>query len=191
MNTPVHLLLGSAVFAKPAERTTIWAALAGALMPDLSLYLLAGSSIYLLGLSPQYVFDQLYFSDAWQTIFAIDNSFFVWGALLAFALWRNWPLLTVFACAGLLHLALDLPLHHDDGRPHFWPISSWVFESPVSYWDRGHGADWVAPFGGAIATVAALRLWTLKPGWIIGSGAACLLAAELSVTWVWVFVFSG
>jgi hypothetical protein len=29
----------------------------------------------------------------------------------------------------------DFPLHHDDGHHHFFPISGWRFDSPISYWD--------------------------------------------------------
>lgn len=191
MNTPAHLLIGAAVMGKAGNRGVIWAAMAGALAPDLSLYLLAGGAMYLFGIAPQVVFDELYFSDAWQTIFAVDNSFFIWGALLALALWRGRAWAVAFAGAGLLHLTLDFPLHHDDGRAHFWPLTSWIFESPVSYWDERHGAAWVAPIEAALAVAAAVRLWLWRPGWKISALVALLVAAELSVTSIWVFVFSA
>ena len=191
MNTPAHLLIGAAVMGKAGNRGVIWAAMAGALAPDLSLYLLAGGAMYLFGIAPQVVFDELYFSDAWQTIFAVDNSFFIWGALLALALWRGRAWAEAFAGAGLLHLTLDFPLHHDDGRAHFWPLTSWIFESPVSYWDERHGAAWVAPIEAALAVAAAVRLWLWRPGWKISALVALLVAAELSVTSIWVCVFSA
>lgn len=191
MNTPAHLLIGAAVTGKRGNRGVIWAAMAGGLAPDLSLYLLAGSAMYLFGIPPRVVFDELYFSDLWQTIFAVDNSFFLWGALLALALWRRSPWAVAFAGAGLIHLCLDFPLHHDDGRPHFWPLSDWIYQSPLSYWDVRHGAALISPLEGALAAVAAVRLWLWRPGWKIGLAVAALLAAELSVTSVWVFVFSA
>lgn len=191
MNTPAHLLIGAAVMGKAGNRGVIWAAMAGALAPDLSLYLLAGGAMYLFGIAPRVVFDELYFSDAWQTIFAVDNSFFIWGALLALALWRGHAWAVAFAGAGLLHLALDFPLHHDDGRAHFWPLTSWIFESPVSYWDERHGAAWVAPIEAALAVAAAVRLWLWRPGWKISALVVLLVMAELSVTSIWVFVFSA
>ncbi|WP_299411914.1 cobalamin biosynthesis protein CobQ [uncultured Sulfitobacter sp.] len=190
MNTPAHLLIGAAVMGKKGNRAVIWAAMAGALAPDLSLYLLAGGSLYLLGISPRVVFDELYFSDSWQTVFAVDNSFLLWGAMLAFALWRQMPLVVAFAGAGLIHLCLDFPLHHDDGRAHFWPLSDWVYESPYSYWDRGHGAHLIGPVEGALSAAAAVRLWLWRPGLLIATTAAILLMAELWITWIWIFVFS-
>lgn len=189
MNTPAHLLLGAAVFGRGGPRHVFLAAMAGALIPDLSLYLLAGTSVFLLDIPPQVVFGDLYFSPAWQTIFAIDNSFLLWGVLGLLALWGKTPWAIALTGAALLHLALDFPLHHDDGRPHFWPLSAWVFESPVSYWDTRHGATWIAPLEAALACVAAITLWRQRLGWRITTTIVALLLAELWVVRNWLFFF--
>lgn len=191
MNTPAHLLIGAAVMGRSGDRPLIWAAMAGALLPDLSLYLMAGVSLFLLSIPPEVVFRELYYSDAWQTVFAIDNSFLIWGALCAVALWRKSPWAIALTGAALLHLMLDFPLHHDDGRPHFWPLSGWIFESPISYWDTRHGATWIAPIEAAAASFCALLLWMRRPGWVLSVLIAALLVAELVVARVWVFVFSA
>ncbi|RLK10118.1 hypothetical protein [Ruegeria conchae] len=94
MNTPAHLLIGAAAFARPAQGAALCAALLGSVLPDLSLYVMASASLYILNIPAQVVFDQLYFSPAWQTVFAVDNSFFVWGTALGLGLWRGWHLLT-------------------------------------------------------------------------------------------------
>lgn len=158
MNTPAHLIFASAAFASPENRKVTWAALAGGLAPDLSLYLMAGFSLFILQLSPQTVFDELYFSDSWQAVFAIDNSFFVWIGIigLGFLLGLRW--LRAFGAGGFLHIALDFPLHHDDGRAHFWPLSDWVYESPVSYWDGNHFGHIVGPIEVALVVVATIYL---------------------------------
>ncbi|MEO0633426.1 MAG: cobalamin biosynthesis protein CobQ [Pseudomonadota bacterium] len=189
MNTPAHLLLGAAVFGRPALTKILLAAFVGAALPDLSLYVLAGTSLFVLGISPQRVFNELYFSDLWQTIFAIDNSFFVWLVLLAIAAWRASPWAIALTGAALLHLVLDFPLHHDDGRPHFWPLSGWVFQSPVSYWDINQGAAWIAPLEAALAVAAAVALWVRRvPVW---AALLCvpLVAAEIWVVRQWLFFF--
>jgi len=191
MNTPAHLLIGAAAMGKRGKRGVLWAAMAGGLAPDLSLYVLSLGALYLFGIPAEVVFRELYYSDLWQTIFAVDNSFILWGLLLAVAIWRKMPLVVAFAGAGLIHLCLDFPLHHNDGRPHFWPLSSWVFESPLSYWDHNHGAGWVGPIEGALCVAAAVRIWMLKPGRALTVAVAVLLAAELMVTWVWGFVFAA
>lgn len=189
MNTPAHLLIGAAVFGKPATSRVIAAAYLGALAPDLSLYLLAGTSLFILGISPQVVFNELYFSSTWQTVFAIDNSFLVWGLACGVAVLRRSAWAVAFCGAAILHLCLDFPLHHDDGRPHFWPVTDWVFESPLSYWDRAQGAQWVAPAEALCAVVAGGILWRRGgPVWAMAI-AAMLLAAELWVVRQWLFIF--
>jgi hypothetical protein len=137
------------------------------------------------------VFDEMYFSDLWQGIFAVDNSFVVWGGLLGLALWhrRGWAI--ALTSAAVLHLALDFPLHHDDGRAHFWPITNWIFESPLSYWDRGHHATWIAPLEAGLSVICAIVLWWRRPGWVLSGLFAVLLIAELRVASVWMFVFSS
>jgi hypothetical protein len=191
VNTPAHLLIGAAAFGRGGGRGVIWAAFAGALLPDLSLYVMAGISIAVLGIPPETVFRELYYSDAWQTVFAIDNSFILWGGLLGLALWRRSSWGIALTGAALLHLALDFPLHHDDGRPHFWPLSGWIFESPLSYWDVRKGARWVAPVELALALGAAATLWVRRPGWVISALILALVVAELMVARVWMFVFSA
>ncbi len=189
MNTPAHLLIGAAVFARPARGATLGAALFGSLLPDLSLYVMVSVSVFVLNIPPQVVFDQLYFSPAWQTVFAIDNSFVLWGLALGLGLWRGWRLLTIGASAGLLHLMMDFFLHAGDGRPQFWPFSSWVFHSPVSYWDSAHHAFWVAPVSMAMCIAAYAVLW--QRGLSASSKLlfTVLLAAELWVARQWIMYF--
>ena len=191
MNTPAHLLFGAAAFGKRGQRGLVWAAMAGSLLPDLSLYLLAGGALYLLNIPAQVVFRELYYSDLWQTVFAIDNSLFLWGALLGLALWRRSAWGVALTGAALAHLCFDFLLHHDDGRPHFWPLSGWIFESPVSYWDVRHGARWVGPIEIGLAILCAGLVWWRRPGWKIALVTFLLLSAQLMVARVWLFVFAA
>ncbi|MEM7210947.1 MAG: cobalamin biosynthesis protein CobQ [Pseudomonadota bacterium] len=189
MNTPAHLLMGVALFSRrEVPRSGRWAAF-GSLLPDLSLYVLAGTSLLLLQIPPQRVFGELYFSPTWQAVFAIDNSFVLWGALLLAALvWRRW-LVVAFACAGLLHLLADFPLHHDDARRHFWPVTDWVFESPLSYWDSAHHAGWVAPFGLLIVLASAVVILRRWDSWLVRIGVFVACAMEIWVVRQWLLFF--
>lgn len=189
MNTPAHLLIGAAAFARPAHGRILWAALLGSLLPDLSLYVMAGTSLFLLGIPPNVVFDQLYFSDGWQTVFAIDNSFVLWGFALIIGVWAHWAALTVGASAGLLHLAMDFLLHAGDGRPQFWPFSEWVFHSPVSYWDSSHHAVWVAPLSAVLCVACYTVLWRRGMSVWAKIFFAVLLVAELWVARQWLLFF--
>ncbi len=189
MNTPTHLIIGAAAFAKPGAPWIIAAALLGALFPDLSLYLLAGWHLFVLDTSPQVVFGQLYYSDSWQSIFAVDNSFIIWGALLGVAALLRKPMLIAFAGAGFLHLLCDFPLHNHDARQHFWPITDWVFISPVSYWDSAHYGQAAAMGEMLLSFVLLVVLWrrflTLWPKVAIGCAALIQLAPSL----IWLIVF--
>ena len=188
MNTPAHLILGLAAFGRAGRPRVSAAAALGGLAPDLSLYGLAGGALAL-GVPPRRVFGELYFSDGWQAVFAVDNSVFVWGAALALGLRTGRAWLAAFASAALLHLACDLPLHAGDGRPHFWPLSSWVFDSPLSYWDVSHGARWVAPSETGLALAAAAWCWTWLRAWWARGLLAAAVAAQLVVGGVWAWVF--
>lgn len=159
MNTPTHLLIGVAVFGRAHKPALTTAALLGALAPDLSLYLMIFWAVYLQGKPHHEVFDQLYYSDAWQAVFAVDNSFILWGIVLGVAIWRRWPLLLGFAGAAFLHLLCDFPLHGEDARRHFWPLSDWVFHSPVSYWDRRHYGGIVGALELGVALAMIVILW--------------------------------
>lgn len=160
MNTPAHLVFAAAAFGSPDNPKRTWAAILGGLAPDFSLYAMTAWAIFISGHSPQYVFDTLYFSDPWQAVFSVDNSFFVWGVILALGVWLRTPLIWAFAAGALLHIGFDFPLHHDDGRAHFWPISDWVFESPVSYWDPNAFGNIVGPIEAALVVAACVWMWT-------------------------------
>ena len=158
MNTPAHLIFGAAAFSRKERKGSLPAALIGSFAPDFSLYAMVAVSIYGMGIPAQTVFREYYYSDAWQQVFAIDNSFVLWGGLLGLALWRRWYLIAIFASAALLHLALDFPLHTHDARMHFWPISDWVFHSPFSYWDNRAYAGVFGPIEAGVSVALTLVL---------------------------------
>jgi hypothetical protein len=189
MNTPAHLILGAAVFSRPDAPRITAAAMLGAVAPDLSLCIMAGWHLFVLGTPPGIVFGHLYFSEAWMAVFAVDNSFVIWGAAFALAWWRGAAWAMALCGAALLHLLCDFPLHHDDGRPHFWPLTDWIFESPVSYWDRSAHAGIVGPFEITLALGACAWLWRRFRTWrargMIALGAVTQLVPGL----FWIFVF--
>ena len=180
MNTPAHLIVGLAAFGRPGNRRVTGAALAGALTPDISLYAMVSWSIWVKGVSPAQVFGEYYYSPEWQSIFAIDNSFIIWAIALAFAIWARAPAPVAFCAAGLLHLALDFPLHNDDARMHFWPASDWIFISPVSYWDSAYHAGLIAPAELGICLILAVVLLARFARPLTRLGIAALATAELA-----------
>ncbi|WP_425038010.1 cobalamin biosynthesis protein CobQ [Primorskyibacter sp. S187A] len=159
------------------------------MLPDLSLYVLAGVSLFFLQISPQRVFGELYYSPLWQGIFAVDNSAVLWGGLFALSFFRKWRLCLALSGAALLHIATDFPLHHDDGRAHFWPLSDWIFASPLSYWDSAHHAAWVAPATLLLSITSAIVLWRRFPGLVGRLGVLVLLGLEIWVARQWILFF--
>ncbi|MEO0358835.1 MAG: cobalamin biosynthesis protein CobQ [Pseudomonadota bacterium] len=185
MNTPAHLIIGIAAFGRADAPKVTLAALIGAMLPDLSLYIMAGVSLFWLGLSDTHVFGTLYFSDAWQQVFAIDNSFVLWGIALAVALWQRSAWAIALAGAALAHIALDFPFHSDDARMHFWPLTDWKFHSPISYWNSDEGAGWFGPI--EMICVLALTIFSLRRFpqiWVrITVSVLCLLQLVPFVSW--------
>lgn len=189
MNTPAHLIFAAAAFARPGRPAVSSAALLGGLAPDLSLYLMAGWALYVQGIEPRIVFDELYFSDAWQAVFAVDNSFVLWGLALLAGLVLRSPAAIAFTGGGLLHLAFDFPLHHDDARRHFWPLTDWVFQSPVSYWDSNHYGHLTGPLEIAACVALSVLLWGRFRNVLARVLIALALTAEAAPALLWALMF--
>ncbi|MEM6824425.1 MAG: cobalamin biosynthesis protein CobQ [Pseudomonadota bacterium] len=185
MNTPAHLIFAATAFAQPDNRRRSLAALMGGFAPDFSLYALTAVSTLLLGIPAQTVFRELYYSPAWQQVFAIDNSFILWGVALTLSIWRRHDIWMVFCAAALLHLALDFPLHNHDARPHFWPLTDWVFISPFSYWDRAHHGDIVGWIEWAACAGCLFVLWRRFQGFVARVLIALGAVLQLLPTIIW------
>lgn len=172
MNTPTHLLIGAAVLVK--SRTSVGesdsfikryntAILVGALAPDLALFVMFGWMRWVVGVSEDTLWREIYWLEPWQTVFAIGNSVPLFIALLigGVALRKSLTgkIMIGFATAALLHIAFDLPFHHEDAHRHFWPLSDWRFYSPLSYWNPDHHGDVVAYVEIAMAMGLIFVLW--------------------------------
>jgi hypothetical protein len=183
------MIFGAALFGKADRPRITVAAMLGGLVPDLSLFLMAGVSIFILDIPPHVVFGKMYFSDGWQQVFAVDNSFWLWGALLAMAHFAKRPVLLAFAGSAMVHLAFDFMLHNVDARMHFWPLSNWVFHSPFSYWDRNHYGQIIGPLELAISLVLCALMWRQFRGFWIRGAVVALALAEASTSHIWHQVF--
>ena len=190
MNTPAHLIFGLAAFGRPQQAAVTAAALAGAILPDLSLYVLSIWHLQVLGTSPEVVFGQLYYSENWQAIFRIDNSFVIWGMAVGLAIMSRKPLLIAFCGAAFLHLLLDFPLHNDDARAHFWPITNWKFISPVSYWDPNHYGDIVGVLEAIAVLVTAIWVFLRFPGWVVRGLVVVLALMQLAPIIIFSLMFA-
>ena len=185
MNTPTHMLIGAVLFARRGKTRVNLAALAGGLLPDVGLFVLVWWSARIAGIDGHTVFSTLFFSESWQSVFAVDHSFFVWGGLLAIAQLRGLDVLRTFAGGGSAHAAVDFLTHNEDARRQFWPVSDWVLRSPVSYWDPSRYGGIVAPVeAGMVILMTALLLYRLRRGWerALVLAIAAILIVPIAIT---------
>ncbi len=138
MNTPAHIFLAAAIAAKPDAKARNAALIFGAVFPDLMMFVMVAWERWVNGLNLEKIFSEAYFSAFWQEIFAINNSAPMFALILGLGLLLRIDWLWAFGLAAMVHALLDLPLHNDDGHPHFWPFTDWIYVSPVSYWDPNH-----------------------------------------------------
>ena len=192
MNTQTHLLLASALLTKRGEKARNTAIVAGALLPDVPVFALYGVASAM-GYTSQDVFDDFYFREEMRNLMGFFNSFIV-AAVIAVTGWLfrekcwGWPML-FFAAAMTVHAATDLPVHVDDGHRHFWPFSKFVFNSPLSYWDRSHHGGLVSLVETAAGIICAIVVWRRFP--VIWTRVLCAsaIAAYIAVPayWTWMF----
>lgn len=191
MNTPAHLIFAAAAFARPGRPAVNAAALAGGLLPDVAMFVMVGWALYVRGMPARVVFGEMYFSDRWQAVFAIDHSLPLWSLALLLALVVRSAAGIAFAGSGLLHAGIDFFVHHDDARRQLWPLSDWVFRSPVSYWDPQHFGTILAPLEIAICVVLSVLLWRRFGGWPARGMIAAGLALELAPMVMFALMFGA
>jgi hypothetical protein len=105
-------------------------------------------------------------------------------------MWRA-PAMVALCGAALLHLGFDFLLHHDDGRAHFWPISNWIFQSPVSYWDGKHYGDIVGPLEVLASLGCCAVLWRRFTGQGMRVLIAMLALLEFAPIIIFAIMFAG
>ena len=137
MNTPAHIVLNLLCLGRTDPGTAALPVICGAILPDLPMFVFYGI-LKLRGVPERVIWRQSYYEPAWQNFIDLFNSVPLILLGLGIAAWLGSRSGVLLAVSMLLHIAGDLPLHHDDGHRHFFPLSNWRFESPVSYWDPNH-----------------------------------------------------
>ena len=158
MNTVTHIVVASAALSRQNSPLRNRAVLAGALLPDLSIYVMSFWAIAT-GNMNAHLWQVTYWQEPWQMMGAITNSVPLAFLLLAAGIWKRWTPLIALAGALLIHAALDFPLHADDAHRHFWPLTDWRFHSPISYWDQDYHGLWGALFDCAVLFCSLVILW--------------------------------
>jgi len=192
VNTQTHLLLASGLLTRRGEKARNVAIVVGAFLPDVPVFALFGIASAM-GYTSQDVFGDFYFRNDMRNLMGAFNSFFVAGLIAATGWfcrekWWGWPMVFL-AAAMTVHAATDLPVHVDDGHRHFWPFSSFVFNSPLSYWDNSHHGGIVSVVEAVLGIVCAVILWRRFPDRRIRLLCAVAITAYIAVPayWIWMF----
>ncbi len=133
------------------------------MLPDLLMVVFYGYQ-KILGVSEQTIWNEKYFLTEWQHSFDLFNSIPIL-TLLAIVSWKTRKQVWFMVFTSMvIHCLLDLPVHHDDGHRHFFPLSDFRFQSPISYWDPN-------PYGGIVSILEILLvligvayLWRAESG---------------------------
>jgi len=189
MNTPAHVIINLLVLGKGKETKHQLAIAAGALLPDVPMF---GFYFFekIIRKIPEYViWTHQYHQVSWQNIFDAFHSLPVIGIGLAWSLYARNHLGVLLFSSMLLHVAGDFPLHHDDAHRHFFPLSDWRFESPVSYWDPRYYGEVAASLEILVVIVSCLVLFSrytssIQRG-LVGMVGVSYMMYFGYVWWVW------
>lgn len=188
MNTVTHVLVNAAIDRRVREQRdggnatgehpiATKAFLWGGAAPDLPLIAMTAGAMawfplrhgWSLGRSFEHIFRNLYFENpAWIAANNLLQSPTMLLLMLAglVLLRRRRPAaahsMLWFLLGAVVHVALDIPVHHDDGPLLFFPFQWTIrFQSPVSYWDPRHYGDIVRIV--ELVLMVALVLYLLRP----------------------------
>lgn len=138
MNTPAHVLLNLLCLGRNRSANVVTSIAIGGVLPDAPMLVFYFVEKILRGSSEQYIGRQAYYQLRWQNFIDIFNSLPIMAFGFLLALWTSSKVGMLLFASMALHTLGDLPLYHDDGHHHFFPLSNWRFESPISYWDPDH-----------------------------------------------------
>lgn len=160
MTTHSHAILNIALLSKRDKPFLHRYAFIGAVLPDIPLFIFFIIESIIRKTPESELWGTLYFTEAWQNFFDIFNSIPLILILLGVGHYLlNSEKITIFAWSLLIHCAFDFLTHNDDGHHHFYPLSDFAFESPISYWDRDHYAGIVAPIERVVILTASIYLF--------------------------------
>ncbi len=189
MNTPSHVILNLALLGRRSKSHLNSPIFWGAMVPDLAMFGFYGWARLIANMDEATIWGEAYYEPFWQDIFDAGNSIPIALLVIAIALgvrhyrpqWHSLAEGTIFLAASvILHCLADLPVHVDDGHRHFWPLSNFRFESPISYWDPDHHGGIVALGEFLLVLLASGRVWKiLKSRWLCG-----LLLGSSGVMWL-------
>lgn len=158
MITPHHLIYNSALARRFFPHWPTTAVLAGALFPDVWVWLFFGWYGLVQHTPESVLWGDLYFKSNWNPVFCLAHSFWLLPLCAGLGVWWRKPAVTGFFCSALFHAFCDFSVHHSDAYRHFYPFSDWIFNSPVSYWERNFHGTLIGTLE-ALASMLCLGYW--------------------------------
>ena len=168
MRTFSHALIALAA-GNHAKRRGLLVFAAGSVLPDVPLLTLTGASLLS---SPSWAEGMTRMHDAYETsavwtgLHNAPHSLVVLGvAALVTILLKPSFVRTLFlrAVAGAaLHTVIDVFTHAGDGPMFLYPLSSFRFQSPVSYWNPAHFGRAFTIFEYSLDTLIFIYLLTIR-----------------------------
>ena len=160
MTTQSHAILNIALLSKRDKPFLHLYACIGAVLPDIPIFIFFIVESVIRKTPQRELWGSLYFTESWQNFFDIFNSVPLILILLGMGYYLlNSDRITVLAWSLLIHCAFDFLTHHDDGHHHLFPLSNFVFASPISYWDRDYHANIFAPIERIVILAASIYLY--------------------------------
>ena len=157
MNTPAHAVVNLALLETRWPRCT-WPILAGAVVPDLPMFVFYGWEKLVLDLKEPQIWRTDYFVSSWQPVIDALHSFPLIALALTVALRLRLPRATAFSASLLVHAVCDFFLHNEDAHRQLFPLSDYRFRGPISYWDPAHHGTLGSALEVAAVVVASIAL---------------------------------
>lgn len=160
MTTQSHVILNTAFLSQRDKPYLHRYAFIGAVLPDLPMFFFFAVETFIRKTSQRELWSERYFVQAWQNLFDVFNAVPLILILvgIGYYLFKS-EKITVLAWSLLLHCGFDFFLHNDDAHHHFFPLTDFAFESPISYWDRDHYGHIVGPIEALVTLVVSVYLF--------------------------------
>ncbi|MEM7772858.1 MAG: hypothetical protein AAF327_20395 [Cyanobacteria bacterium P01_A01_bin.37] len=189
MNTPAHAMVNLFFMGRQQGLAIQLAIVTGAILPDIPIFVFYFVEKILRKTPERIIWSQVYFQENWQNFIDVFNSLPLMVLGLAISIWGKSTVAIALFISMMLHIAGDLPLHHDDAHRHFLPFSNWRFISPVSYWDPRHYGNIVVPLEILAVIVSCVVLFlsydSLSARALIGTIGSSYLIYFIYVFTVW------
>ena len=149
---------------KKKDKKVLWAIALGALFPDLPNFIFFTIYGVILGVPHEVLWGDMYLNSPWNNVFNLSHSFWLLPLLLVISYLFKKRIAVFLFLSMLIHSLMDFCVHADDAYAHFWPLSSWRFYSPISYWDPLHYGVYVSAVEMFLAGISGVILFKRTKG---------------------------